>query len=374
MSTKIVLGTCFGDEGKGQTVSSLCRSKQELVIRFNGGHQAGHTVILGNKKHVFSTFGSGTLNGNATFYSKYCTFYPLAFLNELNKLNEIGIEPTFYIDPLCPVTTSMDVYYNQLLSKRNGHGSVGVGFGTTIQRHEETPYKLYVNDLKYKEIYEQKLHAIHRYYIQKIREQDLTAYLYNYDPFNLSRDIKSIQGIRNKYIVCQLSQIKSAFSDFIFEGAQGIMLDMDHGFFPNVTRSNTTCKNAVEIIKENNLKPPIDTYYVMRSYLTRHGNGYMSNEDNDIELKNTDNEINVENEYQGKFRKGYHSIQLLKHAISCNRIYSMNRNERLNITCLDQTDCMILIDNKKITIKEFSSLLKNEKFGIEGIFDLSLYK
>jgi len=84
----IVVGLGYGDEGKGLTTDFLCgQSKFPLVIRFNGGHQAGHTVVTKDGvRHVFSSFGAGTLRNAPTYWSRYCTFSPAYLLYELESL------------------------------------------------------------------------------------------------------------------------------------------------------------------------------------------------------------------------------------------------------------------------------------------------
>ena len=177
--TSIVLGLQFGDEGKGLTTSSLVVPKERtLVVRFNGGHQAGHTVVKNGYRHVFSSFGSATLHGTpATFWSRYCTFYPKAYCNEREVLRNIGIEPNFYIDPLAMVTTPFDIIANHREEENNKHGSVGVGFGTTVKRHEETPYRIYAGDLMYEELVIHKLNQIADYYSIEERELPIKDFL-----------------------------------------------------------------------------------------------------------------------------------------------------------------------------------------------------
>ena len=157
----IIIGANFGDEGKGLTTSFLCSQvKNPIVVRFNGGHQAGHTVVYNNKRHVFSSFGSGTLQNVPTYWSKFCTFYPIGFMNELKLLNN----PQIFVHPLCPVTTPFDVETNKSLNAVNKNGSCEVGFGTTIQRHEDANYKLFVQDLFHEKILIAKLNNICEYY------------------------------------------------------------------------------------------------------------------------------------------------------------------------------------------------------------------
>ncbi len=313
--SQIVIGASFGDEGKGLTTSFLCsQTRNPLVVRFNGGHQAGHTVVHEGVRHVFSSFGSGTLQNVPTYWSSFCTFYPTAFLNEYNKLLKHFKTPISFVDPLCPVTTPYDVMHNQQREKRVNHGSVGVGFGSTIKRQEDY-YKLFVQDLFYENIMIAKLRSIAQYYG------------WTYDPNDVEEFIEHVKIVR-KLIDVLDSSILMEYNP-IFEGAQGILLDMDFGFFPNVTRSNTTTKNALQLYNSN------EVYYVTRTYLTRHGNGYMPNE-KPLDLKNNEHETNVQHEYQGVFRMGELDVELLNYALYSDNNFSSRLRKNLVITCNDQ--------------------------------------
>ena len=163
-NVSIVLGTGFGDEGKGTHVNYLCSHvKRPLVIRFNGGHQVGHTVVIGDKRHPFSNFGSGTLQGAPTYWSEFCTVSPIGVQKEGLALRNLGIKPYIYYNGNAMVTTPFDVLMNYKLEELNFHGSVGVGFGQTIQRNDDH-YHLYVRDLLYPEVRDQKLLLIQEKY------------------------------------------------------------------------------------------------------------------------------------------------------------------------------------------------------------------
>lgn len=340
MKTSIVLGLCFGDEGKG-AITSLLSSVNTLVIRFNGGHQAGHTVEKDGYRHVFSNFGAGTLNGAHTYWSEYCTFCPKAFYNERAALVKAGYNPVHFIHPMSMVTTPFDREHNKQSERRNLHGSVGVGFGATVARNTETPYKLFAIDMQYKPVMMQKLLQIAAYYGITDAGKIIEEFIWYVENSDLN--------------ICTLAEIKRNYEKIVFEGAQGIMLDMDFGFFPNVTRSNTTSKNAIQIIKGNNLPTP-DIYYVMRSYLTRHGNGYMPNESSDFCFPD---QTNVTHEFQGVFRQGYHCSEMLNHAVNIDSIYSGTFGKKLVVTCLDQTKDQILIDNGVCNKEELPGYFKN---------------
>jgi adenylosuccinate synthase len=354
MKYSIVLGTQFGDEGKGSMTAELCsKSKNPLVIRFNGGHQAGHTVLYNNIRHTFSSFGSGTLHNVPTYWSEYCTFYPTAVFNEWHKLNELGIKPKLFVNPLAPVTTPYDILANIAEESKNNHGSVGVGFGTTLKRHEAY-YKLYFNDLFNKTILEGKLLSIRHYYKDilntKVEEE-------------VKKWFSNIQFlIENKIITKEQPQFVK-YDHLIFEGAQGILLDQDFGFFPNVTRSNTTSKNAYNIIKS--LKLPVsdvNIFYMTRPYQTRHGVGFMTNRNYpEPVLINTENEINKNGGHQGIFRKSILDLDLIKYAIESDSIFIEEKygvKKHITITCLDQIDGKVKYTfNKTLFEKEVVDLI-----------------
>src|SRR5690606_1360372 len=121
------------------------------------------------------------------------------------------------------------------LEEVNAHGSCGLGFGATVERNE-TPYKLYVQDLFFPEVLEQKLAAIRSYYRQK-------GHTLHEDSLNKQIGIFR-QVVDDILPLIELVQERAFFRQvpagtLIFEGSQGILLDMDHGFFPNVTRAHT---------------------------------------------------------------------------------------------------------------------------------------
>lgn len=312
---QVVVGIGYGDEGKGLTTSFLCSLAQRpIVVRFNGGHQAGHTVVYEGKRHVFSGFGSGTLQGVPTYWSKFCTFYPSSFLREYKLLKKSVDFPQIFVNPLCPVTTPFDIESNRMREKLVNHGSVGMGFGSTIQRQDDY-YKLFVQDLYYPNVLLAKLKLIAKYYNFTDPGAEIARFMSHVD------SVKDIILLMNDDILNNYNPI--------FEGAQGVLLDMDHGFFPNVTRSNTISKNALSI------QPHSEIYYITRSYSTRHGNGFLHNESK-LELVNNENETNKSHPYQGEFRTAKLSEEMLNYALDCDNIYSRGLNKNLVITCLDQ--------------------------------------
>ena len=337
MQVHIVLGTSYGDEGKGVFTDWLARRpdpENALVVRFNGGSQAGHTVTLPNgTKHVFSHFGSGTLAGIHNFWSKFCPIDPFSLVAEMEETeaNSTWID-RISIDPLCPVTTLWDKWYNQQQEFNLQHGSVGVGFGATIKRHEESQYRLYARDLQLPtDLLYFKLKAIAQYYDITLPEQ--SDYI---DKF--------LSIAKTLQLQFSLYPWKDIFlhdhSTLIFEGAQGILLDQDHGFFPHVTRSNTTSKNVWQLLSERpNLDWNAEVHYITRTYTTRHGNGPLLNEGKFLPLKNIENETNVQGPWQGIFRKAPLDLRMLDYTMQIDQSYwPSNHSIRYDrvLTCIDQ--------------------------------------
>lgn len=330
MNAQIVVGLGFGDEGKGITTDFLCsQNENSLVVRFSGGQQCGHNVCIGNKSHVHSNFGSGTLRGLPSFFSEHCTFYPVTMFNEFKVLDQQNFCPKLYLHPLAKLTTPYDVIANRILERKNNHGSCGLGIGTTMKR-AEIGFKLFAIDLANEKLLKIKLNGLRKYYEKQIeivgKDKDwLAEELENFHAFLPHLPIKIVDYNFLQY-----------YEHIIFEGSQGIMLDQFHGIFPHVTFANTTCKNAIEICDKLNIKNR-EIFYVTRCYSTRHGIGWMPNNEK-IKLINTDAEINVFNEHQKDFRVGEIDYDLVNYALKIDEIYSGNAEKNLVVTCLDQRE------------------------------------
>jgi len=368
----IVVGLGFGDEGKGLCTDWLCRSTEKpLVVRFNGGHQAGHTVVTDQGlRHVFSNFGSGTFQGAPTYWSSFCTFSPVSFLKECKALRSLSLNPEVFVDNLCPVTTHYDILFNQLIEKNRGknpHGSCGVGFGATLERHDGL-HKFYVLDLFYPEVCKLKLKMIRNYYQVKLKTAGIQGFdEYDHDAADrlFLQAVNGLEGLKNQEILGFVNE-KEVFTNenyqtLIFEGAQGVLLDMDHGFFPHVTRSNTTSKNAMSLLERNSIHCEKEVFYVTRCYQTRHGAGPMSNEDYNVKLNNNEEETNKDHQFQGSFRTAPLDIDMFNYAIKCDSLYSNGIQKNLLVTCLDQ------INTKEIPV---CAKGKIEKLSVDNLLNL----
>lgn len=343
MTAHIITDLGYGDSGKGNTVDYLCRTinGNNIVIRTSGGHQIGHTVCKDGVYHEFHNFGSGTLQNVPTLYYKGTTMFPIHLLNELENLNSKFNNfklPIQYYHPDVMVTTSFDVMANRLTEERRGtssHGSVGLGFGNTIERSNK--FKFTIFDILHSSEYvlRQKLDGIRNYYKSILPFKE-------FDNIDVDTEIRSynLLGKLPINIITNIQDFINIYDNLIFEGNQGVLLDMDYGIYPHVTRCHTTAKPSVKFINkylEDNIK--INVYDISRIYHTRHGNGPF--DESELDLINTENESNKNNQYQGKFKYSALNLNLLLRSISCNTL-ELNKCNSNNFywnfifTCCDQ--------------------------------------
>jgi adenylosuccinate synthase len=341
---QVVIGANFGDEGKGLAtdfLTSRCNG-DSLVVRFNGGAQAGHTVVTNDgRRHVFGHFGSGAFNGSTTFLSRFFVSNPILFLRELAVLHSLGLHPAVIVDPTSLVTTPYDMMLNQHVEVQRGrdrHGSCGVGFGETIERSEAAEYRIVATDLRAPGRLLDRLDAIRRIYVparlSALGIDSVPDYLL--DEAVLEKFVEDC-ALFAEIIDFASSNILRNFDDIVFEGAQGLMLDMDNGYWPHVTRSRTGLANVAELAVEGGLDQ-LDVHYVTRAYLTRHGAGPLPYELDAPPSLGVQDRTNVANAWQGALRFGIHDVDVLRDFVvsDLRNGAGLNVRHRALVTCLDQ--------------------------------------
>jgi adenylosuccinate synthase len=344
---KVVIGAGFGDEGKGLVTDWLAsQAENPLVIRFNGGAQAGHTVVTPEgKRHVFSHFGAGTLAGAKTYLSRHFIVNPILFWQEYKRLSLLcarSIHPI--IHPGCPITTPYDMLINQALEKSRGedrHGSCGVGINETVVRHETMEFAVSFGDMSEDDRYAQKIKKIRdRYIPHRIAQLGIEKHV---DMDILNSDIllqNFLEDSEKMDLQCFRRQWAGSWKDdfdLIFEGAQGLKLDKDHRNFPHVTPSNTGLTNVRNIIGHD---AELDVYYVTRAYATRHGAGPLRNEGKGPQaefLKDLTCPTNKPNEFQGSFRYAALDVPSMIEDINQDRGTGLAVSPHLVVTCMDHT-------------------------------------
>ena len=362
-NVKVVIGSGFGDEGKGIITDTLSEDWANLVVRFNGGAQAAHTVEKKDgRRHVFGHFGSGTFNNINTYLSKYFVVNPILFAKEHKVLSNVCSVPTTYMHEDCFISTIFDMFVNKTIEKWRGqerHGSCGIGFNETITRHLDNDYnyKITVKDLFRMPGEFNTLYWIwHSYIPQRLINLGMPADLAKEAMDSVDFEamykgqMESVEYMANHIHVTN-DDVLNVVDNVVFEGAQGLLLDEFHKWFPHVTRSRTGIKNVVSIIKERTDVQTVELYYVMRSYMTRHGAGPFPTE-HDLPIDIVD-KTNVPNEHQGSLRFGYLDLDLLRSTITLDGVndYRMHIEPKVNIalTCVDQIgDYAYFVENDEL--------------------------
>jgi adenylosuccinate synthase len=378
MKAYAVIGASFGDEGKGLMTDYLAAKHDghALVVRFNGGAQAGHTVQTPSKqRHVFKHFGSGSFTGSPTYLSEFFICNPILFRNEFQQLENLKLAPEIYINANAIVTTPYDMMINQIVEEfrsANRHGSCGVGINETVERNLHTLFSIKVHELFDRGQLIKKLHKIQQNWVNsRLLALGINEISEAWQERIVSEDIlyyflDEVDFFIKKCVITD-HQILKKFSTIIFEGAQGLLLDEVKGFYPHVTRSCTGIKNALTIAKAAGISN-LEVFYMTRAYLTRHGSGPLPFELNVLPYLGIVDQTNVTNLYQGSLRFAWLNLDLLQQAIFVDLIDAKNKisiQPNLVVTCMDQLDSQVqfIKDNKLIKVSK-DQLLKS----IQNVF------
>jgi adenylosuccinate synthase len=364
MIASAVVGSNYGDCGKGVIVDYLVNRKNKLntvVVRYNGGAQAGHTVQTPDgKSHTFRHFSSGTFQGARTFLSRHFVLNPMLYVKERIALDALKVSLNcLIVDPRATITTPWDIIANQARERAAGDhriGSCGVGHRDTVDRNEYSEDRFCFTiaeahrDLTYKRGYmESKLEWIRGEWLPERLEKCGVKYTDELKDLALSDAImENYLGDLSKlcFDVTQMETrdlCESLDSTIIFEGSQGLGLDQTQGTIPHVTRSSTGIKNIIEIAEEAGIEA-IEVYYTTRAYLTRHGAGPMESELEKKPFSGIVEKTNLSNEFQGKFRFGYLDVQALRDRIKRDLQNASTTKvkifPKLAVTCVDQIDVL----------------------------------
>lgn len=350
-----VIGSAFGDEGKGNITDILCAQNpsKTINVRFNGGSQALHTVVTPDgQRYAFRHFGAGTLAGTPTYLSKEFLANVITFDMELCDIKKkLGITPFVAVHPEARVTTLWDMNINKLVERLRGdkrHGSCGFGINETVHRSKYPEYGITVMDLLYRDRLFEKLKKIQDEYVPvrlekkyNLRVKDIPQeYMddfFNEKIIDMTMDMSG-SFVQNVFI--SDDSVLNRYEIAVFEGAQGLLLDQSaERFWPNVTTSNTGIQNVVEIIKGMNPDIFLETYYVSRCYATRHGRGVFPTETEGKPYSKIVDETNVPNEFQESMRFGILDLDLICEAINKDLKYNTLRGKiNVALTCCDQLD------------------------------------
>ena len=275
MSGYVVVGSQWGDEGKGKIVDVLS-NKMDYVVRFQGGNNAGHTVVVNNEKTVLHLLPSGILSENATcIIGPGVVIDPFVLLEELESLEKRGMDTSHLkisgrAHIIMPYHILLDKLQEQKLAK-NKIGTTKRGIGPCYA-DKFTRIGLRIADLKDFEYFKERLEST-----LTIKNEQIVK-LYDEEPFDYDTLVDQFRTIREKLIdriVDSVSMVNDAIADnknILFEGAQAAMLDINYGTYPYVTSSSPT---SAGVLTGTGVSPKALDYIigVVKAYSTRVGEG-----------------------------------------------------------------------------------------------------
>ncbi len=276
MKNTVVVGAQWGDEGKAK-ITDLLATEADLIIRYQGGCNAGHTVVVDNKTYKFHLIPSGILyKGKTCFIGAGTVILPKTFLQEINNLIKDGIcLEGLKISPLASITMPYHIDvdgYSESTAKKGKIGTTQKGIGPTYT-DKYARYGLRIEDLYSEETLNQKLDII-----LPLKNKQLSEVygLKTYTKEEILELCREYADIFRPYVAFDwqdlLRDAKNADKTILFEGAQGIMLDIDYGTYPFVTSSSPIAGGA-SIGSGFGPKMIEEVIGVSKAYITRVGEG-----------------------------------------------------------------------------------------------------
>ena len=244
----IVVGTQWGDEGKGKIVD-LLTDKADGVVRFQGGHNAGHTLIIGGEKTVLHLIPSGILRaGVACIIGNGVVVHLPSLLQEMDELiaNGVDVDSRLQLSAACPLILPCHIALDLAREAARGTrkiGTTGRGIGPAYE-DKVARRGLRVSDLLDEAVFAERLHAsfeFHNFMLQNYYAQPALDAAAAIDEW-----LAMAERVRPLVVdtAGRLGAMQKEGSNLLFEGAQGTLLDIDHGTYPYVTSSNTTAGAA----------------------------------------------------------------------------------------------------------------------------------
>ena len=240
----VILGSQWGDEGKGKIVD-LLTDKASLVARFQGGHNAGHTLVIDGKKTALHLIPSGILRDHVTcVIGNGVVLAPDALLKEILMLEERGVQvrDRLKVSGSCPLILPYHIALDQARERARGNakiGTTGRGIGPAYE-DKVARRGLRLSDMANMERFAEKLKSLLEYHNFSLQ------HYYHADPVDYEQTLALAQTWAEALLPMMadvteiLHSAREAGENILFEGAQGSLLDIDHGTYPYVTSSNTT--------------------------------------------------------------------------------------------------------------------------------------
>jgi adenylosuccinate synthase len=356
-----LIGTHWGDEGKGKVVDVLSENAKACV-RFQGGHNAGHTLVINDKKFILHLIPSGILHNNVKSVIGNGVVVSLdALITEITELEENGISLSnkLFISENCHLILPTHIALDQARERKLGKKSIGTtGRGIGPSYEDKISRKgIRLLDLKNETIFLKKLDSLMEYHNFILENYFKTKCI---DTNLVARELLEKYHKISKYIIDTDEYINDLCKEggVVFEGAQGTMLDVDHGTFPYVTSSNTTLSG---VLSGTGANMSLIEYGlgITKAYSTRVGHGPFPSElHNDIGQKigEIGGEIGATT---GRTRRcGWLDLKVLKKSIRLNNLSGIALTK---IDVLDNFDeISICVDYGSINYETFD--VENLKF------------
>ena len=334
----VIIGTQWGDEGKGKIVDWLTESAK-AVVRFQGGHNAGHTLVINGKKTVLHLLPSGILHdGVMCFIGNGVVVSPEALLKEIHELESIGVnvKGNLRISEACPLILPYHIAMDQAREIKKGAdkiGTTGRGIGPAYE-DKVARRAIRIQDLFDREIFEGKLRENLEYY------NFMLSNYYKAETVDYSKTLEETLAYAEeiKPLVSDVSRklfnLRKTKQKVIFEGAQGTLLDVDLGTYPFVTSSNCVAGGAAT---GSGISPKMIDYVlgIVKAYTTRVGSGPFPTELTDDVGSGLAKRGNEFGSTTGRARRcGWFDAAALKRSVQINGI------DGLCVTKLDVMDGM----------------------------------
>ena len=352
----VVIGAQWGDEGKGKIIDILTE-KADLVVRFQGGHNAGHTLVIDGEKTVLHLIPSGIFNDAKCLIGNGVVLHLPTIIKEIEYLESKGIDvqSKLMISSQCPLILPSHIAIDEAREKslgKNAIGTTGRGIGP-VYEDKVARRAVHVMDLFEEDLFRSKLTSLttyHNFLLEKLYESEGTDLEGTYkDWMNHFNKIKNLIVDSSEIV----NNLKSQGSNILFEGAQGSMLDIDQGTYPFVTSSNTLSGAA----SLGSGSGPLDIDGVLgitKAYATRVGSGPFPTEIEDDYGKHMA-KVGVEfGATTGRPRRcGWLDLVALRKAVNINSISHLCITK---IDVLDGLDKILVAEEYKIDDKSYDTL------------------
>ena len=373
MANVVVVGSQWGDEGKGKIVDWLS-SRADVVVRFQGGHNAGHTLVIDGKTYKLSLFPSGIVREDkVSIIGNGVVVDPWAFVEELKILinqdvdiNSKNLKIAENASLILPVHKNLDILRENKSSNDSKIGTTKRGIGPAYE-DKVGRRSIRVGDLRDSKALKVKVNNLvdhHNIILRGMNEEEINPDVIYDDLTEVSEIIKPFISRTQEFLI----QARKNRKRILYEGAQGALLDIDHGTYPYVTSSNTIA-SAAATGSGQGVKSINYVLGITKAYTTRVGEGpFPSEQDNDVgnELGEKGHEFGT---VTGRKRRcGWFDAVLVRHAIEVSGIDGMALTkldvldgfEKINICTAYE------LDGKKI---DYFPSLSEEQSRIKPIFE-----